>query len=162
MNYRIRPIQPEDRTTLADFMRTYWGADLIVVHGTPFQPSALPGFLALEGDIWVGVITYHLVGDECEIVTLDSLRPGHGIGTALLAAVQEMAQNLGCRRLWLITTNDNLAALHFYQKRGFRLRAVYPDAVTRARRIKPQIPLVGENGIPIRDEIELEWILPAP
>lgn len=60
-----------------------------------------------------------------------------------------------CARLWLITTNDNVGALVFYQKAGFRLVAVYPDAVNQARKLKPQIPLVAENGIPIRDEIEL-------
>lgn len=59
-------------------------------------------------------------------------------------------------RIWLITTNDNLNALGFYQKRGFRIKAVYPGAVDEARRIKPEIPLAASNGIPIRDEIELE------
>jgi GNAT superfamily N-acetyltransferase len=159
MAYVIRPIQTEERAALAAFMRTHWGDDSVVVHETVYHPSTLPGFLALDGTTWVGVVTYHLADDQCEIVTLDSLRPGEGIGTALVAAVREVAQRAGCRRLWLITTNDNLAALRFYQKRGFVLKALYPEAVTRARRIKPQIPRVGENGIPIRDEIELEMRL---
>jgi GNAT superfamily N-acetyltransferase len=92
----------------------------------------------------------------CEIVTLDNLGDRRGVGTALIEAVMETARAAGCRRLWLITTNDNLRALRFYQKRGFRLVRLSPDAVTAARRIKPEIPLVGEDGIPLRDELELE------
>jgi ribosomal protein S18 acetylase RimI-like enzyme len=61
----------------------------------------------------------------------------------------------GCVRLWLITTNDNLHALGFYQKSGFRLVALHPDAVAESRRLKPSIPEVGLDTIPLRDEIEL-------
>jgi hypothetical protein len=62
--------------------------------------------------------------------------------------------------LWLISTNDNLNALKFYQKRGFSLVKLYKNAVNETRKkIKPEIPLIGENGIPIRDEVELEILL---
>jgi len=74
----------------------------------------------------------------------------------LVAAVKRAAQETGCRRLWLITTNDNLDALRLYQRRGFTLAAVHPNAAAEARRLKPEIPLIGEYGIPIRDELELE------
>jgi len=70
-----------------------------------------------------------------------------------------MAMNAECRRLWLITTNDNLRALGFYQKRGMTLVAVYRNAMEAARRLKPQIPMIGQNGIPLKDEIELEMVL---
>ena len=106
-----------------------------------------------------GLVTFHIAGDACEIVTLDSLHPGQGIGTALIEAVKAAAGAAGCRRLWLITTNDNLHALGFYQKRGFRLVAVHPGAVDDSRKLKPEIPLIGNDGIPIRDEIELEIVL---
>jgi ribosomal protein S18 acetylase RimI-like enzyme len=105
------------------------------------------------------LITYRVEGDVCEIITLNSLVEGRGIGTALVQAVREAAVEAGCRRLWLITTNDNLTALRFWQKRGFSLVRVYRNAVTDSRRLKPEIPLTGEHGIPIRDEIELEIIL---
>jgi N-acetylglutamate synthase-like GNAT family acetyltransferase len=93
------------------------------------------------------------------VVSLNALEPGQGIGTALLAAVEAVAHQAGCQRLWLVTTNDNLDALAFYQKRGFRLLRVDGGAADRARRIKPQIPTVGEHGIPLHDEIELGKIL---
>jgi ribosomal protein S18 acetylase RimI-like enzyme len=89
---------------------------------------------------------------------MNSLVEKKGIGSALVEAVKEKAKAAGCERLWLITTNDNAAALRFWQKRGFRLSAIYPNAVEELRRLKPEIPLTGNDGIPIRDEMELEMI----
>ena len=144
---------------MAGHIAEHWGAESVVAHGTLYHPADLPGFVAeLDGKV-AGLVTFHVAGDTCEIVTLDSLRPGQGIGTALIEAVKAAASAAGCRRLWLITTNDNLHALGFYQKRGFRLVAVHPGAVDAARRLKPEIPLIGNDGIPIRDEIELEIVL---
>lgn len=137
-------------------MAVRWDAEIVVAHGVIYRPAALPGFLAEAAGAPVGLLTYHIAGEACEIVTLDSLRPGCGIGTALIAAAAAVARQAGCRRLWLITTNDNVHALRFYQKRGFRLAALHRDAVAVSRALKPEIPLIGMDGIPIRDEIELE------
>jgi ribosomal protein S18 acetylase RimI-like enzyme len=84
---------------------------------------------------------------------------GTGVGTALLDAVKNAAGWAGCKRLWLVTTNDNTHALRFYQKRGFHIAAVHRNALLRSRELKPEIPLAGMDGIPIRDEIELEIVL---
>jgi len=107
----------------------------------------------------IGLVTYRIDGDECEITTLNSLVEGIGIGSALVAAIKDAAVSAECKRLWLITTNDNLPALRFYQKRGFLLVAVHRNALQQSRRLKPEIPLVGRDGIPLRDEIELEMLL---
>lgn len=136
-----------------------WGADLVVVHDTIYKPSDLPGFIAFGDDEWLGLITYHIQGEQCEIVTLDSFCPSIGIGTTLIQAVKQVASEAKCQRLWLITTNDNLKALGFYQKRGFMLVAVHRQAVEKARKLKPEIPAIGAEGIPLRDEIELEMTL---
>ncbi|MBZ0303030.1 MAG: GNAT family N-acetyltransferase, partial [Anaerolineae bacterium] len=93
---------------------------------------------------------------DCEIVTLNSVQEGQGVGTALIEVVKQAAAEEGCTRLWLITTNDNFNALRFYQKRDFRIVAVYPGALDQSRKVKPEIPLFGYHGIPLRDEIELE------
>ena len=67
------------------------------------------------------------------------------------------AREAGCRRLWLVTTNDNVDALRFYQRRGFRLTELQAGAVDVSRAtLKPSIPEVGDHGIPIRDELVLE------
>ena len=156
---KIRPLSPADRDWVARHVAEHWDAEIVVAHGTLYHPAELPGFVAeLDGKV-AGLVTLHVAGDACEIVTLDSLREGRGIGTALIEAAKVAARQSGCRRLWLITTNDNLRALGFCQKRGFRLVAVYPGAMDAARRLKPEIPLLGNDGIPIRDEIELEIML---
>ncbi|MGD0172840.1 MAG: GNAT family N-acetyltransferase [Anaerolineales bacterium] len=156
--FSIRAVLPEDTEWIRRLMRERWAAEFVVVHGDVFHPHALPGFVAAAGERKGGLITYHIAGKLCEIVTLDSLIPAHGIGTALLAAVKTDAVRLGCCALHLTTTNDNLHALRFYQKRGFAFAAVRPNAVDSTRKVKP-VPLLGENQIPIRDEIDMELLI---
>jgi ribosomal protein S18 acetylase RimI-like enzyme len=157
MSFRVRPAEERDREWMRALTTEHWGAEFVVVHGTIYRPHELPGFVAEEaGGQRLGLATYTVSDQACELVTLNSLRERAGVGAALLDAVAVVARNSGCTRLWLVTTNDNLAALAFYQKRGLRLVAVYRGAVDRARVIKPSIPLVGAGGIPIRDELELE------
>ena len=155
----VRPVRAEDRDWIRRFVAERWGAEVVVARGVLYRPHELAGIVA-EGDGGpIGLLTYQISGDACEIVTLDSVRPSMGVGTALLEAVKDAARAAGCRRLWLVTTNDNLEALRFYQKRGFVLAAVHRNAVAAARRLKPEISRTGAHGIPIRDEIELELLL---
>ena len=159
MTFDIRPLTDLDRPWLRQFLAEHWGAELMVIHGERFYPAEHPGFAAFDGDEILGLVTYSLQGDECEILSLDSLREGQGIGSALVESIRQVALKSGIRRLWLITTNDNLNALRFYQKRGFELVAIHRRAVDESRKIKPSIPRIGEFGIPIRDEIELEMLV---
>jgi len=154
-----RRIMPEDRPRLRQFWVEHWGADFMVVHGRIFRPEQLNGFVVEEHDEWISLVTFIILDNECEITSLDSLREGKGLGTILVNQVVDEARANNCRRVFLITTNDNLNALGFYQKRGFELSELYRGAINESRRIKPNIPLVGENNIPLRDEIELEMIL---
>ena len=124
-----------------------------------YHPQDLPGFVAIQEGEKVGLVTYNIEGESCEVVTINSTRPSSGVGTALIEAVRDIAIKSRCKRLWLITTNDNLNALRFYQKRGFVLVAVHRNALDASRKLKPEIPLIGDDGIPLRDEIELEMVL---
>jgi ribosomal protein S18 acetylase RimI-like enzyme len=138
-------------------MREHWGDEAMIDRDRFFYPAEHSGFLAVEGEDVVGVITQQFENGDCEVSSLESLKPGQGIGGRLLEAVVADARQTGCRRVWLITTNDNVNALRFYQKRGFRLAALYVGAVDHAReKYKPSIPLLSEDGLPIRDEFELE------
>lgn len=136
-----------------------WGAEEMVIHNEIVYPANFPGFAIFDGQDLQGLVTYRISGRSCEVTSLDSFIENTGIGTALLAAVEDAARKAGCSRVFLVTTNDNLNALRFYQKRGYRLSALRPGAVIESRRLKPQIPELGENGIPLRDELELEKIL---
>ncbi|MHC4207698.1 MAG: GNAT family N-acetyltransferase [Planctomycetota bacterium] len=154
----IRPVNSDDGDWIAKFISERWGAEFVVAHNEVFHCRDLPGFVATDGEEKVGLVTYKIVGDDCEIISLDSLRPRAGIGTGLIDAVKAAAIESGWKRLWLVTTNDNMNALRFYQKRGFVLVKINRNAVEFSRKLKP-IPLIGADGIPLRDEIELEMTL---
>jgi GNAT superfamily N-acetyltransferase len=151
----ILEIMPEDHAWVVALLEDRWGSTTILSRGRVHQADGLPGYILWDKDMRMGLITYHIDGGSCEIVTLDSLAEGKGIGTALIEALHDRAVDLACDRLWVITTNDNLPALRFYQKQGFRLTALYPGVVDESRRLKPSIPLAGYADIPIRDEIQL-------
>ena len=137
----------------------HFGGALQARRGELHDVLELPGFVAEHDSHPVGILTYRITGDECELAVLLALEAGRGIGTGLVDALVEAAK--GCTRIWVVTTNDNVDALRFYQRRGFRLVALRPGAVDEARRtLKPQIGAIGEYGIPIRDELELELPLP--
>lgn len=157
--FTIRATDKDDRNWVAQFLDKQWGSTRIVTRGEVYLAHLLPGFVVEKEDERIGLATYRVEGTDCELLTINSLVNGEGIGSALIDAVKHAAQEAGCKRLWLITTNDNLNALRFYQKRGFSLVAVYPKALDQSRKLKPEIPLFGLDGIPLRDEIELEMRL---
>ncbi len=157
MRFRLRQITDADRPWVRGFISEQWGAESVVVHGTEYHPHLLHGFIAEdERGEPIGLGTYVIANAACELVTLDSVLQGEGVGSVLIAAVVQECRKYRCIRLWCVTTNDNLPALAFYQKRDFRIVAVHPGAVERARILKPSIPLWGIDSIPVRDEIELE------
>ncbi len=148
----MRALTEADRAWLRAEAPRLFGAQVVISRGVAHPVAELDGFLIPEE----GLATYRCEADDCELVTIDAFTPLRGVGTRLLEAVEEAARARGCRRVWLITTNDNLEALRFYQRRGYRLSALYPGAVDDVSRVlKPQIPTVGEFGIPLRDELEL-------
>lgn len=161
--YAIRPVEDQDQVWLPGFIRTQWGDDIVVVHDDVFFPAQLPGYVAITpGDQAVGLVTYQVREDTCEIITINSLIGNQGVGSKLIDAVLEAARKSGCTRLCATTTNDNQRAIDFYHKRGFELRQVRTGAVDRAREIKPSIPELSPAGIPLRDEWEFELIISPP
>jgi ribosomal protein S18 acetylase RimI-like enzyme len=157
----VRAIEDADREDVRALIEERWRTPNIITRARTHDAMSLPGFLVREQGKLLGVVTLSVDYRDCEVVTIDSVVQGRGVGTALLARAEEHAVERGCDRMWLVTTNDNLRALLFYQRRGFRIIAVHTDAVARSRETKPEIPAVGDNGIPILDEIELEKELPG-
>jgi ribosomal protein S18 acetylase RimI-like enzyme len=155
-NFTIRPLTDADKDWVRAKMIELWGAEIVVAHGEIFRPAELPGFLAETDNERIGLLTYHISDGGCEIVTIDSWREGIGVGCRLIESARQVAGQEKCRRLWLVTTNDNIHAIGFYQKRGFVISAVRLNVFEKNRLLKPEIPLYGESGIPIRDEIEFE------
>jgi GNAT superfamily N-acetyltransferase len=156
---QIIRLTDDEKAWAASVLTDSWGSPVIVARGRVYQADELPGFIAVQKGEPVGLITYSLNDKECEITTMNSLVEGKGIGSALVEAVKSIAVASKCRRLYLITTNDNTKALRWWQKRGFTFKAIYPGAAEKWHLLKLEIPLTGNDGIPIRDEIELEIIL---
>ena len=152
---RIRPIDEGDRPMLAWLVAELWGSEIVAVHGSSLRPAELGGFIAEQSRRVVGLLTCQLIGSVLEIVTLNAIDRRAGIGTMLIEAAVSKARRFGCREVRLTTTNDNVDALRFYQRRGFRLAEIRPGAVDQAREQKPEIPRVGDYGIPLHDEIDL-------
>lgn len=155
----IERISNETRDLVNQFLIDNWFSTDISIRGEIIDGTKLDGFIIQEDNAIIGLVTYTFFGDICEIVSLDSKKENIGIGTALLKEIEKIAIENNCKKMRLITTNDNLRALQFYQKRGFCLTKLYPNAMEEVRRVKPDVPLIGENGVPLRDEIELEKIL---
>jgi len=140
---------------LAWLIAELWGSEAVAVHGSVLRPAELPGYIAERAGRVVGLLTYQVLGAVLEIVTLNAIDRRTGVGTRLVEACAGTARRCGCREIRLTTTNDNIDALRFYQRRGFRLAELRPGAVDRSRQQKPGIPKVGDYGIPLRDEIDL-------
>jgi predicted N-acetyltransferase YhbS len=139
------------------------GSSRVARLGEVIEAADLPGLVAEREGERLGLLTWILDGDQLEVLSLHCRVENAGAGSALLQAAAELAAGRGCRRLWLLTTNDNLRALGFYQRRGLRLCALHAGAVDRDRALKPEIPEVNpDNGIPVRDLIELELPLRVP
>lgn len=149
-------MSPSDRDLVKTLLTRSWGTPIMVAHGVRYDASTLPALLARRDGEPVGLLTYRVDESGFEIASFDAFARREGIGTLLLGAAVDKAREHGAARVWLITTNDNLDAIRFYQRRGMRLVAVSPGAVDESRRIKPSIPLVGDYGIEIHDELTLE------
>lgn len=153
----IYEFERDDR--VRDFFIKHWGAEFIVSGEKKIYGKDLSGFAVLKEDKFIGLLTYHIKKDVCEIVSFDSLDENKGIGTRLIEAMIKKAEKEGFSRLWLMTTNDNVDAMRFYQRRGFVFKAVYPDTIKKSRELKQDIPEKGFYNIPIRDEVEFEFPL---
>lgn len=151
----VRAATNDDRQWIGEVLRTRWGGPGLVIRGRLLDGLALPALIAKDEGRRCGLATYECRGAEWELVTLDALEQYCGIGTALVDALADLARAQGAERLVVMTTNDNVDALRFYQRRGFVIAAVRPDAIEESRRLKQSIPPTGCYGIPIRDEIEL-------
>jgi hypothetical protein len=142
---RIRARRANDRSWVESLVSEHGGSSRVVSRGILHDALSLPGLVAERDGVPVGLLLYRIERDECEVV--------------VLIAIEPIARRAGCRRLWLITTNDNRSALAFYRAVGWTRVAVHRGAIREARRLKPEIPEFGEDGTPIEDEIEFELSL---
>jgi ribosomal protein S18 acetylase RimI-like enzyme len=157
---QTRFLNKSDAAWVSRIVGERWNGPFVVTRGVVQDTRKLPGIIACDGDTAAGLLLFSRKGAAIEIVTLDALELRRGIGRLLLGALCAHAIETGAKRIWLITSNDNMGAVAFFTRCGFRLIQVWRDAITKARELKPQIPLAGEGGVPIRDELEFEKKMP--
>jgi GNAT superfamily N-acetyltransferase len=156
-----RELTIDDRAWAERLVSERFASTRIVSRGILHDARRLPGLIAEREGVPVGLLQYRVVGEQFEVVVLIAVSPREGVGRLLLRAAVPLARAHGCRRLWLITTNDNRAALSFYPAVGWRQAAVHRGAMRESRRLKPEIPEFASDGTPIEDEIEFELLLEA-
>ncbi len=155
----IRPSTASDLAFITATLTREFGSTQIWSRRRAFECVGLPTLIALDAGTPVGLSVHRFEADECELIALVATNPGGGVGSTLLESTRRAAANRNCRRLFLTTTNDNLDALRFYQRRGMKLAALHAGAMNHARSMQPSIPVNGHYNIPMRDDLELEYIL---
>ncbi|MCP4292725.1 MAG: GNAT family N-acetyltransferase [bacterium] len=161
LRMKVSLLSDDDRTWVKERTELLFGGEFVVSGNEVHDPHKLPGFIVTLGRERLGVATYHVVGEECELVSIDSLSQFCGVGSMLLEKVEETALSLGCTRMMTIVPNDNLDAHRFFQRRGFVLKRVRIGGMTKIRLLKPNVPREGYYGIPVRDEFDFEKTLEA-
>ncbi len=159
MEYNIEEITDKNRQEVNNILINEWESTNIVIRGKIIDGTKLNGFTAIKNNKIIGLITYMIENNECEIVSLKSFEENKGIATKLIETVKQLAIENNCTRLKLITNNYNIRGIEFYQKKGFVFSNIYINAIENARKLKPEIPMYADNGLPIRDEIEFEMKL---
>ncbi len=156
----VRDLRADDRAWAAKLDAEAWGGSSIARRRELLDLRDFPALVAEIAGARAGLARYTIRGNSCELLSLEAMVEGRGVGRALMDAVLAIATAAHCRRLWVVTTNDNTRAIRVYQQWGFDLAALHRNAITEARRtLKPTISELGIDGIPIRHEIEMERLL---
>jgi len=154
--YEIHEVAYTLRKKLQPILNETWGSPYLAVNGKLWDTRTMPGFAAVCDNVVIGYLLYEMHGGECEIMVLESVVQNIGVASALIEQVKIAARSSGVSKVIVQTSNDNTHAFRFYQRRGFTIREVRLGALDAARELKPSIPLIGEEGILLRDEIEFE------
>lgn len=152
-------INEENRSQVTAFISEHWLSTKMIIRGAIIDMTQVDGIVVYDNEKIVGLLTYVITDHTCEITSLNSLSEKQGIGTSLIQHIIAIAHQKQCKRIIVVTTNDNIQAIRFYQRRGFDMARFYHNALDISRKLKPEIPLIGENDIPLQHEIEFEYSL---
>jgi GNAT superfamily N-acetyltransferase len=155
--FDVRPMT--DRAALEEMLRLRWSDGTIFVRGRLLGPQDVEAFGAYLDNQLQGVVTWRIEEGTLYMLTMNNITDRRGVSVALLERMLQLGREKGFAFMRALLTNDNYKGLRFYQKRGFRIVTVHPGVVDMMRQMKPSIPLTGVDGIPMRDEIELEVVL---
>lgn len=144
-----------DATFIDEQWRRLWGLPVVSLD-REYQPTDVEGLVYRDdGGAPRGLVTWYVGGDRAEIVSVDAFEQGRHVGGRLLNGAEEEMRRRGAKRATIMTTNDNLRAIAFYVRHGYRIVAVHLDAMDRVRQLKPEVPKTGHDDLPLQDVIEL-------
>ena len=154
----IREVQ--DKSAFLTLMMRHWGSHRMMIGLRVYDCAELPllGLFSAKGEP-LAVASWAMDGEIAVLCALHALSPGQGAAIELLDAVKAAAKAKGATRLRAMLTNDNLPAMGFYQKQGFRFSGLYVEAIDHYRSVIPTIIRTGHQDIPVRDALELEIAL---
>lgn len=155
----IIPINSEFRAKVNQFIKNEWAGPIVITKGISHDTSNSDGFISITDGELTGYVLYNIHDYQCEILVLQSIIENHGVGSALIKSVIDIAKKNKCTQVWLVTTNDNIHAIRYYQRFGFEIKAVHINALDKSRKLKPSIPLLGNDSIPLKHEFEFSYIL---
>lgn len=153
----VREATDADRPLVRALFERDFGRTRVIGFGQVLDVDAMPALVATMHEDVSGALAYRLLGDGLHIVALatDPMWQRSGVGGHLVAEAELLARRLSLARVIVTTTNDNLPALYFYQRRGYRLVSVSPGSMLA----HTEGVLPGFAGIPVRDEMQLEKML---
>jgi ribosomal protein S18 acetylase RimI-like enzyme len=155
----ISEVKQDDRAWPAQEITREFASTRVFSAHQMFDTNELPALVAKRDGRRCGLASYRIDGAECELVAFLTTERRAGVGTALVDALRDLAIARGCRRLFLTTSNDNLEAMAFYQKRGFRFARIHRGSMDEARELISGLPATGDHGIPVHDDIEFDMPL---
>ena len=150
----VREATDRDRESVRELFARDFGRTQIVAFGEVMDVDQMPALVAVMTRDPAGALAYRLLGNALHIVALatDPMSQRSGVGGHLVAEAELLARRLGLKRLIVSTSNDNLPALYFYQRRGYRLTDLVPNSIIALTKHE----VAGFAGIPVRDEVRLE------
>lgn len=147
----------EDKTAFLALMMRHWGSHRMMIGLRVYDCAELPllGLFSAKGEP-LAVASWAMDSEIAVLCALHALSPGQGAAVQMLDAVKAAAKAKGAVKLRAMLTNDNLPAMGFYQKQGFRFSGLYVEAIDHYRSVIPTIIKTGHQDIPVRDALELE------
>lgn len=149
-----------DKTEITNFMTRTWGSPrmLVGMHVYNVTEIEATGLYDRAGKL-LAFASWVIRDRTAFLCALHSLVAANGNAKLLLSALKPLVKARGARSIRAMATNDNMPALVFYQKNGFRLATLYVGAVDAYRPTMPGMITHGYEGIAIHDALELECLL---
>jgi ASC-1-like (ASCH) protein len=152
----IRKAKKNDEATIKNLKVSHWGGEPLIIHGKPYFPSNLDGLFICSKNEILGFLFYDKQPAYYEIIVFEVFQKFQGLGTFLMNEFMSIVKKEGGKKIEVMTTNDNLDALRFYQRRGFTISRIDINQLETTRALKKSCGRIGDFGIPCRDEIILE------